>query len=187
MLALETYLNGCGFYETINVSFVDDSITKLFTDGDAAHLAVTDITRKGDNLLRQTLLGSLIGVLKTNLNVGNTPCRIFEIADIFVPAGKKATLPLEEAKLAMVCDSDLTDLRGVIEGLVKTIDRDARVLFEPAPLVWAQPGARIIVNGKAVVLRVLSLRPSKRNSTSTSRLSLRSWISSRFYLCTEAL
>jgi phenylalanyl-tRNA synthetase beta chain len=149
--ALGAYLNGCGFYETINVSFIDDSVAELFTEGDIkGHLAVADVSRKGANLLRQTLLGSLLGVLKTNLNVGNLPCRIFEIADTFVPTGKKNTLPVEDAKLALVCDSDLTGLRGVIEGLVKTVDRDAQILFTPASLVWAQAGAQIIVNGRAI-------------------------------------
>jgi phenylalanyl-tRNA synthetase beta chain len=149
--AIGAYLNGCGFYETISVGFVDDSVAKLFTEQDIKeHLAVTDISRKGANLLRRSLLGSLLGVLKTNLNVGNTPCRIFEIADTFVPTGKKDALPIEEAKLAFLCDGDLTYLRGVIEGLVKTIDRDAGVLFEPARLVWAQAGAQVIVNGKAI-------------------------------------
>ena len=149
--AIGAYLNGCGFYETISVGFVDDSVAKLFTEQDIKeHLAVTDISRKGANLLRRTLLGSLLGVLKTNLNVGNTPCRIFEIADTFVPTGKKDALPVEEAKLALVCDSNLTDLRGVIEGLVETVDRDAQILFIPASLVWAQAGAQIIVNGRAI-------------------------------------
>jgi phenylalanyl-tRNA synthetase beta chain len=149
--ALGTYLNGCGFYETINISFIDNSVAELFTEGDIkGHLAVTDVSRKGANLLRQTLLGSLLGVLKTNLNVGNLPCRIFEIADTFVPRGPKGTLPVEEAKLALVCDSDLTSLRGVIEGLVKTVDKDAEMFFAPASLVWAQPGAQIIVNGRTI-------------------------------------
>jgi phenylalanyl-tRNA synthetase beta chain len=149
--AIGAYLNGCGFYETISVGFVDDSVAKLFTEQDIKeHLAVTDISRKGANLLRRTLLGSLLGVLKTNLNVGNTPCRIFEIADTFVPTGKKDALPVEEAKLALVCDGNLTDLRGVIEGLVETVDRDAQILFIPASLVWAQAGAQIIVNGRAI-------------------------------------
>ena len=157
--AIGAYLNGCGFYETISVGFVDDSVAKLFTEQDIKeHLAVTDISRKGANLLRRSLLGSLLGVLKTNLNVGNlpatrmagSPCRIFEIADTFVPTGKKDALPIEEAKLAFLCDGDLTYLRGVIEGLVKTIDRDTQMLFEPAHLLWAQAGAQIIVNGRAI-------------------------------------
>ena len=151
MRAIGAYLNGCGFYETINISFVDNSVAQLFAHVDAKeHLAVTDISRKGANLLRQTLLGSLLGVLKTNLNVKNSPCRIFEIADTFVPPGKKNTLPVEDAKLALVCDSDLVVLQGVIEGLAKTIDRDAETIFEPTNLIWSQAGARIVVNGKAI-------------------------------------
>jgi phenylalanyl-tRNA synthetase beta chain len=64
-----TYLNGCGFYETISVTFIDDSVAALFTADDAAeHLAVTDVSRKSANILRRTLIASLLAVLKTNLN-----------------------------------------------------------------------------------------------------------------------
>ncbi|MHC4486404.1 MAG: phenylalanine--tRNA ligase subunit beta [Planctomycetota bacterium] len=146
-----TYLNGCGFYETISVGFIDNSVAKLFTEaGVKQHLAVKDVSRKSANLLRQTLIGSLLCVLKTNLNAKNLPCRIFEIADTFVPTGEEDSLPIEEAKLALVCDSDFRDLRGVIEGLIESIDRDAQTVFTPAESLWAQTGARIVVNGKTI-------------------------------------
>ena len=147
-----TYLNGCGFYETITVGFVDDAVAKLFAEADVKkHLGVLDVSRKSANLLRQTLLGSLLGVLKTNLNAKNTPCRIFEIADTFVPTGEQGgSLPIEKAKLALVCDGNFRDLRGVIEGLIKSIDRDAEIVFEPADLVWAEVGAEILINGKLI-------------------------------------
>jgi len=162
--SIGTYLNSCGFYETINVGFVDHSAAELFTDPDAnEHLGVKDVSRKSANLLRQTLIGSLLAVLKTNLNAGNLPCRIFEIADTFVPAGKPAgTLPIEETKVALVCDSDLRDLRGVIEGLIKSIDRDAQVVFTPADLLWAQTGAQVIVNGKAIGTAGIVSKPVKQ-------------------------
>jgi phenylalanyl-tRNA synthetase beta chain len=143
------YLNGCGFYETINVGFVDSSIAGLFAGSDVReHLGVNDVTRKSANLLRQTLIGSLLNVLKTNLNAKNLPCRVFEIADTFVPAGKKGALPIENTKLAMVCDGNLRDLRGVIEGLIKSVDREAQTVFVPDDILWAQTGAQIQVNGK---------------------------------------
>ncbi|MDH4239376.1 MAG: phenylalanine--tRNA ligase subunit beta [Phycisphaerae bacterium] len=147
--SIGTYLNGCGFYETINVGFVDGSAARLFTQSDVkGHLGVKDVTRKSANLLRQTLIGSLLTVLKTNVNAKNLPCRIFEIADTFVPAGKKGVLPIENTKLAMVCDSNFRDLRGVIEGLIKTVDREAQTDFAPENILWAQTGAKILVNGK---------------------------------------
>ena len=150
--SIGAYLNSCGFYETISVGFVDHSVAGLFTDSNAAeHLGVKDVSRKSANLLRQTLIGSLLGVLKTNLNAGNIPCRIFEIADTFVPAGKQAgTLPIEKTKLTLVYDSDFRDLRGVIEGLIKSIDRDARIIFTPADILWAQTGAQVVVNGSVI-------------------------------------
>ena len=150
--SIGTYLNGCGFYETINVSFIDRGVAELFTQpDDKKHLAVKDVSRKSANLLRRSLLPSLLSVLKTNLNVGNSPCRLFEIADTFVPAGRqKSELPVEKAKLAIVCDSDFRDLRGVVEGLINSIDINAETVFVPVDLIWAQSGAEIIVNGKTI-------------------------------------
>ena len=144
--AVGTYLNGCGFYETVTVGFTDDRTAGLFAGSEnKGHLAVKDVSRKSVNLLRQSLLGSLFGVLKTNLNAGNTPCRIFEIADTFVPAEKG--LPIEKTRLSLVCDCDLRYLRGVIEGLIKNIDSNAGVIFNPVKPVWAEAGAEITVNG----------------------------------------
>ncbi|MHC4725932.1 MAG: phenylalanine--tRNA ligase subunit beta [Planctomycetota bacterium] len=150
--SLGTYLNGCGFYETINVDFVDNSVAELFSKADVKeHLAVKDVSRKSANILRQTLIGSLLGVLKTNLNAGNIPCRIFEIADTFVPNQEQGDgLPIQKTKLVLVCDSDFRDMRGVIEGLIKNIDRDAQIVFTPDDVFWAQTGAKIIVNSQIV-------------------------------------
>jgi len=156
LTAIGAYLNGCGFYETITVSFVDNSAAELFRDGGgeehlpAAELAAKDVSGKSANLLRRMLLASLLGVLKTNLNAGNRPCRVFEIADTFVPAGKNAALPIEKTKLALVCDSSFRDLRGVVEGLIKSIDKNAETVLRPTDLPWAQTAAEIVVNGGTI-------------------------------------
>ncbi len=150
--SIRTYLNSCGFYEAITVGFVDKSNATIFTDQNdkRKNLEVRDASRKSANLLRQMLIGSLLGVLKTNINAKNLPCKVFEIADTFVPTGKAGSLPDEKTKLALVCDSDFRDVRGVIEGLIKTIDRDAKTVFTPAELFWAQTGAQIVINGEVI-------------------------------------
>jgi len=149
--SIGTYLNGCGFYETINVSFVSNSVAELFKENDTAYLSVRDESRKSANILRQTLIGSLMGVLKTNLNAKNSPCRIFEIAETFVPVPDQGDgLPMERTKLALAYDGDFRYLSGVIEGLFETISRDAQVSIIPAKLKWAQAGAQIIVNSQPV-------------------------------------
>jgi len=150
LTAVAGYLNGCGFYETITVGFVDKRMADLFAEpGTAGYMAVQDVSRKTANLLRQSLIGSLVEVLKTNLNAGNVPCRIFEIADTFVPKGA-GELPVEKTRLGLVCDSDLRDLCGVVEGLIDSISRDVEVRFSPADLSWAEVGARISVNGNII-------------------------------------
>jgi len=145
------YLNSCGFYETITVTFVDGAVAELFrVDAGKEHLSVKDVSRKSTNVLRQMLLGSLLGVLKTNVSVGNLPCRIFEMADVFIPTANRSKLPVEKTMLSLVADSDLRDLHGVIEGLVRSLNRQAQIEFVPAQLPWAQVGARVVVGDNAI-------------------------------------
>jgi len=145
-----TFLTGCGFYETVNVTFVDQAVARLFSaDAQRGHLAVKDESRKSTNILRTSLLGSLLVVLKTNLNAKNTPCRLFEIAATFIPA-EPGTLPTERTRLGLVCDGDLRDLRGVVEALIKTVCKGGRVSFLPADVTWADVGAQITLNDKEI-------------------------------------
>src|SRR5512144_2450123 len=75
---LRTFINGCGYFETVSVTFIDDLTASLFSSsGKNGHLAVQDVSRKSANLLRQNLLGSLAQCLKTNYNAKNTPCRLY--------------------------------------------------------------------------------------------------------------
>ena len=145
------YLNSCGFYETVNVAFVDSACGELFTGRDSSrHLAAKDISGKSANLLRQTLLGSLMAVLKTNLAAGNSSCRLFEIATTFVPKARQQ-LPVEKTALAVACTGQFRYLRGVVEGLLHdVIDKDIRPVFNPTQLPWSKLAAEIIVNDKPV-------------------------------------
>jgi phenylalanyl-tRNA synthetase beta chain len=150
--SLGTYLTGCGYYETVTISFIDSRDAELFAQNeDKRHLSVKDVTRTGTNLLRQSVLPSLLGVIKTNHNVGNTPCRVFEIADTYIPtqAGK---LPVEKTRLAIASDGDFRDIKGVVDGLLKTIAADAVIKFEPTEINWAQAGVKVIANNKQVGL-----------------------------------
>lgn len=145
------FLNGCGYYETVTVAFVEQATAELFATGtSAAHLGVQDVIRRSANLLRQSLLGSLLEVLKTNVNAKNLPCRIYEIADTFVPTGEKDALPNERTMLGLVTDGDLRPLCGAVEGLIRDVNRAADVEFAPADVPWARVGAAIRVNGRTI-------------------------------------
>jgi len=149
--AMMAALSGHGYYEAINVAFVDDSTAALFaTEETSPHLAVNAASRKTANKLRRTLLGSLLGVLKTNVYANNLPCRVYELADTFIPSAEKNALPLERTKLSLVADGDFRALRAALEDVIRTVARDAEIQFEPAQIGWARAGARILVNGREV-------------------------------------
>lgn len=148
---VRTVLTGAGFYESINVTFVDKKIASLFADQPAEqHLSVADVSQKNTNLLRQNLIGSLAAVLQSNYNVGNKPCRLFEMADTFIPDpnAEPGTLPSEHAKLALVADVDFRTLRGVIEGVVAAVCPNGKLQVISAQRKWAQAAADITLNGR---------------------------------------
>ena len=146
--AISGYMNSCGAYETLSVSFCDESQAKLFGQvSPKDHLGVKDVTRKSANLLRQSLIGSLLDILKSNYNMGNRNCRLFEIADTFVTGSGGLD---ERTKIAMVCNDDLRFVRSVVDGIGKILDRDVILEFKPCELKWAVAGAEIYINGVVV-------------------------------------
>jgi len=90
--------------------------------------------------------------MKSNVNVKNLPCRIYELANTFVPATDPAAepLPIERTKIALACDCDMQYLRGVIEGLVKVLNKQAELLFKPIQLPWAEAAAKITAKNKVI-------------------------------------
>jgi phenylalanyl-tRNA synthetase beta chain len=146
-----TVLNGCGFYETITVTFAEQGLADLLAGGAPdAHLQVREVGRRNADLLRRTLLGSLLEVLKTNVNARTLPCRVYEIADTFLPTGDRNVLPQEKTKLGIVVDEGLRLLRGAVEAVVANLNRNAVVEFSPAELPWAEVGARVLVDGREI-------------------------------------
>ena len=150
---LRAYLNGCGFYESINITFVDDKVAALFADNPAeAHMSIREEVLKTTNCLRQNLVGSLVSVLQSNYNAGNKPCRLFELANTFVPDAnhEPGKLPDEHTKLTLVADDDFRVLRGVVEGAVASLCPEAVVAFKPAEKKWAQAAAEITLDGEVL-------------------------------------
>jgi phenylalanyl-tRNA synthetase beta chain len=150
---VRTFLNGAGFYESINVSFIDPKTAEQFCEQAAEqHLSVSDVSQKNMNLLRQNLIGSLMTVMQSNYNAGNRPCRLFELADTFIPHANRepGKLPNEHTRIGLAIDDDFRVMRGVIEGLVSAICIGSTVEFQPAEFKWAQAGATILLNGEVL-------------------------------------
>ncbi len=150
---IRSFLNGAGFYESINISFVDARTAGRFCEQTPEqHLSVADVSQKNLNLLRQNLIGSLISVMQSNYNVGNRPCRMFELANTFISdtSGKPGQLPNEHTRIGLVADDDFRMMRGVIEELVQSICLNSTLEFEPTSFKWAQTGAQILIDGEGL-------------------------------------
>lgn len=145
------YLTGAGFFESINITFVDEKVANIFADQTSdQHLSIREEVLKSTNLLRQNLIGSLVSVLQSNYNVGNKPCRLFEMADTFIPGAnhEPGKLPNEHARIGLVMDDEFRAMRGVIEGLVAAIIPGAVLEFKPVEKKWAQAAAEIRLAGE---------------------------------------
>ena len=140
------FLNACGFFETVNITFVDAAIARMFGGPAAEDLSVREELRKGANILRDNLIGSLVQVLRLNMNMKNKPCKIFEMAATF--KSRPGHLPEEKMKLGLVCDADMRVLRGAVEGLAGMLNRNVDPIFVPTKMPWAGIAAEITAAGK---------------------------------------
>ena len=146
-----TALNGCGFFETVNVGFVEDEHWPLFAADGFEPVRVQDMTRRSNNALRPSLLPALMAARKRNQDAGNEQCDFYELAAVHHP-GKPGSLPQETIMLALLTDGDFRQLRGVIEAVVAALDRQSELRCEPTSLLWAanDTGAELRLGEKVI-------------------------------------
>ncbi len=144
-------LVAAGFDEAITYTFTDDAEAALF--GFATGLHVDAKVRRTNNMLRPTLLGSLLRACKTNQDVGNSDVNLYELAAVF-PQGETGDLPEEYTALGMVTQHDLPHLRGALEAVIKRLAPTAKVEIVPGPVAGLADGesAAVHIDGKPVGL-----------------------------------
>ncbi len=140
----------------------------LGADGaaDRAYVRLKNPISSEREVMRQSVLASLIEVAANNLRVG-TDVRMFEIGFVYVP-NPSTKLPDEPRRLALFMTGtrqqdfwaesgtaktslDFFDLKGVVEALAADLHL-AKVKFEPSTAAYLHPGrsAALVVNGKRV-------------------------------------
>jgi len=141
-------LAACGFDEAITFTFVDDAEADLAAPG--RHVAVDKLTRKTNNVLRPTLLPSLLRACKANQDAGTSEVSLFEIAACFPPG--EGHLPDEYVELALVTSRDLAELRGAVETVAAHVAPAAELTVRPAaaPHLADGSGAEIDLDGEMI-------------------------------------
>ena len=140
-------LSAAGFDETITLSFGDRAAAELF--GFAGCVCVDSLTRKTGNVLRPTVLGSLLGACKTNQDAGTPEVALYELAAVFHPA-PEAQLPDEFTELGLVTTRSLGSLRGAVEAVAAQVAPAARVELAAAEVPGLASGtaAAITLDGR---------------------------------------
>jgi phenylalanyl-tRNA synthetase beta chain len=133
-------LTGAGFYETVTFSLINGKIfEKLGVPLEERVTRIVNPQNKDLDLMRPTLMPSLLEVIKTNFYHGASDIRIFELANVYGAESGKS-LPSEEPTVALALAGTrephwqekgrpytIFDLKGICETLFQAAglpDRD---------------------------------------------------------------
>jgi phenylalanyl-tRNA synthetase beta chain len=160
---LRNTLNGCGYDEAINFSFIameeGFELIPEFAEKALADLqpALMNPIVEGAALMRPTLLPGLLNALRHNFNHGIRDVSLFEIGRIF-SVFNKGGLPTEREALGLIASGDFPsssglqanreldffDLKGALEGAVAAMNLGP-LTFESTKAIHLQPGQAALV------------------------------------------
>ena len=178
--AVRRLLAGLGYQETINFSFVEERWERELA-GNAQPIKLLNPIASHMSVMRSSLLGSLLQVLKFNVDRKAQRVRVFELGRVFLRDASVQNTdttvegfhqPMRVAGLAYGAADvlqwgrkdqpiDFFDVKGDVEALLAPLS--AR--FEPASHPAMHPGrcARVLVDGRAIGF-VGELHPQWRQS-----------------------
>jgi phenylalanyl-tRNA synthetase beta chain len=163
--AVRDTLTAAGFYEAITMSFVSDELCDLFTPrGDVPRLKVEHSSRRHENVLRQSLIPSLLVSRRENERHGTPNAELFEIANVYLKAepgesgrGTDAgteivgSQPGEPQMMGLVSGRSFADVKGVVQAVVKRLNDSASFDVRQADVdqFATGRGGEILLNGEA--------------------------------------
>jgi phenylalanyl-tRNA synthetase beta chain len=178
--AVRRQLAGLGYQETINFSFVEERWEQQLA-ANANPIKLLNPIASQMSVMRSTLLGSLLQVLKFNLDRKAERVRVFELGRVFLRDASVANTdttvqgfhqPMRVAGVAYGANDvlqwgrkeqgiDFFDVKGDVEALLAPL----RATFEPAAHPAMHPGrcARVVIEGRPVGY-VGELHPQWRQS-----------------------
>lgn len=132
-------LTACGLSETMTATFIDAQEAELLGPG-GAPVAVDPLVRKTNNILRGTLIPSLLRVIKTNQDAGGSDVGFYELTSVLPPA-RSGSGPDEFIEVGLATTRDLRELRGALEALLASFDPHAGLEVRPGASIGLDPAA----------------------------------------------
>ncbi len=147
---LADVLLAAGFFEAVTLTFVDDSLAGLFRPwSESPLLRVEHSSRQRENILRQSLVPSLLASRRQNERHSNPNAPLFEFARVFLGAEPERP-ETQPNMLAFVSGKSFAEMKGIVELLVKRTNREATVVARPTnrPEFIAGRGCELLIQGK---------------------------------------
>ena len=145
-------LTAAGYFEAITLSFVSAEQRALFTPhGDRPALEVVHSSRRHENLLRQSLVPSLLGSRRENERHGVLQAPLFELAKVYLAADPATPeVQNEPWMIGIVGGPAYQDLKGVVELLARRVAPGAIVTVRPSAIAQFVPGrgAEVLLDGE---------------------------------------
>ena len=124
-------LVGAGFSEAMTLSFVSRPVADVFGPvlGEAAGVSVEHSSRKLENVLRPSLIPSLLVSRRENERRGQFEADLFEIARVYLAA--EADNASQPKRLSAVTGRGFREVRGVLDAVVRAVCREDRIRVRP--------------------------------------------------------
>ena len=143
-------LTGNGFYEAVTMTFTDEKLNGLFTPRKIKQtLSVNHSSRRHENILRQSLIPSLLQSRRENERHGSFNAQLFEIASVFLKSDPGN--PAAEPKVVgMVSGSSLVEMKGLLQAIAERVNPVSTITVKPSDVSQFVEGrgAEILLNGE---------------------------------------
>ena len=150
--AIRDMLTASGFFEAITMSFVSDELCSLFNPrGEVPRLKVEHSSRRLENVLRQSLIPSLLVSRRENERHGTMNAELFEIANVYLKAAPgDLQAQAEPSMISFVSSRPFAEMKGLLESVARRLNGKAKLEFRQSSLSQfaAGRGAEVLLNEK---------------------------------------
>ncbi len=142
-------LIGAGIFEAITLSFISEDEFELFTPRhDFPMLRVDHSSRRHENIVRQSLIPSLLKCRRENERRGSFDAQLFEISNVFL-ATEPGNSHAEPTMIGIISGNSFGDIKGVIETLAYSVNHSVSLTVRPCGIPQFVPGrgAEVFLDG----------------------------------------
>lgn len=143
-------LTATGFFEAITLSFVSSELANLIETSSTTRLSVDHSSRRHENVLRPSLIPSLLESRRENERQGTFNAKLFEIASVYWDA-RPGDAAAEPRRLGLVTGGSFLEAKGLVEVVARRVNPKNEVVVRPCERSHFVPGrgAELLLNGQS--------------------------------------